>query len=127
MKKAVAVSRGRTWKREKDRQVASRARSCSPRLKGDVHDIGKKHRRCRPRAATNYEVHDPRRGMVPAETILDTAGAGRPPTVVGLSGLITPSLDQMVDAAARGWSVAAALSLPLLIGGRDHVEAAQPP
>src|SRR5205085_3168683 len=52
--------------------------------------------------------------MVPAERILDTAveeGAD----VVGLSGLITPSLDQMVDVARemerRG------MSLPLLIGG----------
>jgi len=52
--------------------------------------------------------------MVPAETILDTA-AQVGADVVGLSGLITPSLDQMVDAAhemeRRG------LRLPLLIGG----------
>jgi 5-methyltetrahydrofolate--homocysteine methyltransferase len=52
--------------------------------------------------------------MVPAEAVLDTA-AEVGADVVGLSGLITPSLDQMVDAAhemeRRG------LSLPLLIGG----------
>jgi 5-methyltetrahydrofolate--homocysteine methyltransferase len=61
----------------------------------------------------NYEVHD-LGVMVPAEVVLNTA-AEVGADVVGLSGLITPSLDQMVDAAhemeRRG------LSLPLLIGG----------
>src|SRR3954463_15326173 len=81
-------------------------------VKGDVHDIGKNIVGV-VLGCNNYEVHD-LGVMVPAETILDTArevGAD----VVGLSGLITPSLDQMVDAAhemeRRG------LTLPLLIGG----------
>jgi 5-methyltetrahydrofolate--homocysteine methyltransferase len=81
-------------------------------VKGDVHDIGKNIVGV-VLGCNNYEVHD-LGVMVPAETVLDTAlevGAD----VVGLSGLITPSLDQMVDAAhemeRRG------LSLPLLIGG----------
>ena len=53
--------------------------------------------------------------MVPADTILDTARRARARDAVGLSGLITPSLDEMVDVAQemerRG------LDLPLLIGG----------
>ena len=81
-------------------------------VKGDVHDIGKNIVGV-VLACNNYEVHD-LGVMVPAETILDTA-ARVGADVVGLSGLITPSLDQMVDAAhemeRRG------LSLPLLIGG----------
>src|SRR5258706_11195551 len=81
-------------------------------VKGDVHDIGKNIVGV-VLGCNNYEVHD-LGVMVPADRVLDTAkelGAD----VVGLSGLITPSLDQMVDAAhemeRRG------LDLPLLIGG----------
>jgi 5-methyltetrahydrofolate--homocysteine methyltransferase len=81
-------------------------------VKGDVHDIGKNIVGV-VLGCNNYEVHD-LGVMVPAETILDTA-AQVGADIVGLSGLITPSLDQMVDAAhemeRRG------LSLPLLIGG----------
>jgi 5-methyltetrahydrofolate--homocysteine methyltransferase len=81
-------------------------------VKGDVHDIGKNIVGV-VLGCNNYEVHD-LGVMVPAETVLDTA-ARVGADVVGLSGLITPSLDQMVDAAhemqRRG------LSLPLLIGG----------
>ncbi len=81
-------------------------------VKGDVHDIGKNIVGV-VLGCNDYEVLD-LGVMVPAERILDTAreeGAD----IVGLSGLITPSLDQMVDAAQemerRG------LDLPLLIGG----------
>jgi 5-methyltetrahydrofolate--homocysteine methyltransferase len=81
-------------------------------VKGDVHDIGKNIVGV-VLGCNNYEVHD-LGVMVPAEAVLDTA-AEVGADVVGLSGLITPSLDQMVDAAhemeRRG------LSLPLLIGG----------
>src|SRR5207237_5264922 len=81
-------------------------------VKGDVHDIGKNIVGV-VLGCNNYEVHD-LGVMVPAEKILDTA-AEVSADVVGLSGLITPSLDQMVDAAhemeRRG------LDLPLLIGG----------
>jgi 5-methyltetrahydrofolate--homocysteine methyltransferase len=81
-------------------------------VKGDVHDIGKNIvgvvLRC-----NNYEVID-LGVMVPAQTILDTArkeGAD----VIGLSGLITPSLDEMVrvgkEMTRQGFTV------PLLIGG----------
>ncbi|WP_211268970.1 methionine synthase [Saccharothrix syringae] len=81
-------------------------------VKGDVHDIGKNIVGV-VLGCNNYEVID-LGVMVPAAKILDTAvteGAD----VVGLSGLITPSLDEMVSVAAemqrRG------LKLPLLIGG----------
>jgi 5-methyltetrahydrofolate--homocysteine methyltransferase len=81
-------------------------------VKGDVHDIGKNIVGV-VLGCNSYEVCD-LGVMAPAELILDTA-AEQGADVVGLSGLITPSLDQMVDVARemerRG------LSLPLLIGG----------
>jgi len=81
-------------------------------VKGDVHDIGKNIVGV-VLACNNYEVID-LGVMVPAARILDTALA-EGASAVGLSGLITPSLDEMVNVAAemqrRG------LDLPLLIGG----------
>ncbi|MHB1242507.1 MAG: methionine synthase [Gaiellaceae bacterium] len=81
-------------------------------VKGDVHDIGKNIVGV-VLGCNNYEVID-LGVMVAADTILDTAvEAGA--DAVGLSGLITPSLDEMVHVAKemerRG------LALPLLIGG----------
>src|SRR3954467_11220287 len=81
-------------------------------VKGDVHDIGKNIVGV-VLGCNNYEVID-LGVMVPADRILDTA-LEEGPNVVGLSGLITPSLDEMVNVARemerRG------LDLPLLIGG----------
>src|SRR5438270_3546147 len=81
-------------------------------VNGDVHDIGKNIVGV-VLGCNNYEVHD-LGVMVPADRILDTA-AELGADAVGLSGLITPSLDQMVDVAKemerRG------LAVPLLIGG----------
>jgi len=81
-------------------------------VKGDVHDIGKNIvgvvLQC-----NNYEVID-LGVMVPAQKILDTArevGAD----VIGLSGLITPSLDEMVRVA--GEMERQGFDIPLLIGG----------
>ena len=81
-------------------------------VKGDVHDIGKNIvgvvLQC-----NNYEVVD-LGVMVPAQRILDTArevGAD----MIGLSGLITPSLDEMVNFAAE--MERQGLDIPLLIGG----------
>src|SRR5205807_325468 len=65
-------------------------------VKGDVHDIGKNIVGV-VLGCNNYEVHD-LGVMVPADRVLETA-AEVGADVVGLSGLITPSLDQMVDAA----------------------------
>jgi 5-methyltetrahydrofolate--homocysteine methyltransferase len=81
-------------------------------VKGDVHDIGKNIVGV-VLGCNSYEVID-LGVMAPAERILDTA-AEVGADIVGLSGLITPSLDEMVNVAAemerRG------LDLPLLIGG----------
>src|SRR5437660_11908527 len=81
-------------------------------VKGDVHGIGKNIVGV-VLACNNYEVHD-RGVMVPADKILDTAielGAD----VVGLSGLITPSLDEMVMVAKE--MTRRDFRIPLLIGG----------
>ncbi len=81
-------------------------------VKGDVHDIGKNIVGV-VLGCNNYEVHD-LGVMVPADRILDTAvevGAD----AVGLSGLITPSLDEMVDVAKE--MTRRGMDLPLLIGG----------
>ncbi|MEM6708177.1 MAG: methionine synthase [Pseudomonadota bacterium] len=81
-------------------------------VKGDVHDIGKNIvgvvLQC-----NNYDVID-LGVMVPLETILDTAVA-EGADVIGLSGLITPSLDEMVYVAEA--MQRRNLRLPLLIGG----------
>ncbi len=94
----------------KPRQMAGKVLMAT--VKGDVHDIGKNIvgvvLQC-----NNYEVID-LGVMVPADRILDEAVAQNV-DIVGLSGLITPSLDEMVFVAAemqrRG------MVMPLLIGG----------
>jgi 5-methyltetrahydrofolate--homocysteine methyltransferase len=81
-------------------------------VKGDVHDIGKNIvgvvLQC-----NNYEVVD-LGVMVPAAKILETARE-RNADVIGLSGLITPSLDEMVHVAEE--MEREGFDLPLLIGG----------
>jgi 5-methyltetrahydrofolate--homocysteine methyltransferase len=94
----------------KPRETAGRVVMAT--VKGDVHDIGKNIvgvvLQC-----NNYEVID-LGVMVPADRILDEAERVKA-DIVGLSGLITPSLDEMVFVAGemqrRGFSI------PLLIGG----------
>ena len=89
-----------------------RAKLVFATVKGDVHDIGKNIvgvvLRC-----NNYEVID-LGVMVPADRIIDTAVAEKA-DAIGLSGLITPSLDEMVHVA--GEMERHGLDLPLLIGG----------
>jgi 5-methyltetrahydrofolate--homocysteine methyltransferase len=88
------------------------ARVVMATVKGDVHDIGKNIVGV-VLGCNGYEVID-LGVMVPADRILDTA-VEQDCDIVGLSGLITPSLDEMVSVAKemdrRG------LELPLLIGG----------
>ena len=81
-------------------------------VKGDVHDIGKNIVGV-VLGCNNYEVID-LGVMVPADRILDTA-LEEGCNVVGLSGLITPSLDEMVNVAKE--MERRELDLPLLIGG----------
>ena len=81
-------------------------------VKGDVHDIGKNIvgvvLQC-----NGYDVVD-LGVMVPAETILETARAEKA-DIIGLSGLITPSLDEMVHVASE--MQRQGFDLPLMIGG----------
>jgi 5-methyltetrahydrofolate--homocysteine methyltransferase len=81
-------------------------------VKGDVHDIGKNIVGV-VLGCNNYEVLD-LGVMVPADRILDTA-VEEGCDIVGLSGLITPSLDEMVNVAKE--MERRELALPLLIGG----------
>jgi 5-methyltetrahydrofolate--homocysteine methyltransferase len=81
-------------------------------VKGDVHDIGKNIVGV-VLACNNYEVID-LGVMVPARKILDTARKENV-DVIGLSGLITPSLDEMVHVASE--MEREGFDIPLLIGG----------
>jgi 5-methyltetrahydrofolate--homocysteine methyltransferase len=113
MKKAVAYLIPHI-EREKDGASvrSSNGKIVLATVKGDVHDIGKNIvgvvLQC-----NNFEVID-LGVMVPAQKILDTARqAGA--EIIGLSGLITPSLDEMVHVAKE--MQRQHLTLPLLIGG----------
>lgn len=81
-------------------------------VKGDVHDIGKNIVSI-VLACNNYEVID-LGVMVPAETIIRKAVEERPDFVC-LSGLITPSLDEMAHVAAE--MEKAGLDIPIMVGG----------
>ena len=81
-------------------------------VKGDVHDIGKNIVGV-VLACNNYEVID-LGVMVPCEKILERARAEKA-DLIGLSGLITPSLDEMVHVARE--MERQGFKLPLLIGG----------
>ncbi|RDE09134.1 methionine synthase [Pelagibacterium lacus] len=81
-------------------------------VKGDVHDIGKNIVGV-VLACNNYEIID-LGVMVPSQTILDTARKENV-DAIGLSGLITPSLDEMAHVAAE--MEREGFDIPLLIGG----------
>ncbi|MCA9402124.1 MAG: cobalamin-dependent protein, partial [Candidatus Omnitrophica bacterium] len=97
---------------EKDGQSRSNGKIIMATVKGDVHDIGKNIvgvvLQC-----NNFEVVD-LGVMVPAQKILDTARELKA-DLIGLSGLITPSLDEMVHVAKEMQRLE--FDLPLLIGG----------
>ena len=113
MKQAVAylIPYIEAEKSEVENQQA-KGRIVMATVKGDVHDIGKNIvgvvLQC-----NNYEVVD-LGVMVPAEKILQTAREVNA-DIIGLSGLITPSLDEMVHVAKE--MQRQGFSLPLLIGG----------
>ena len=111
MKKAVAYLLP-FMEAEKDEKTKPQARIVMATVKGDVHDIGKNIvgvvLQC-----NNYEVID-LGVMVPAAKILETAREQKA-DVIGLSGLITPSLDEMVHVAQE--MEREGFSVPLLIGG----------
>jgi 5-methyltetrahydrofolate--homocysteine methyltransferase len=111
MKKAVAYLLP-FMEAEKSAGARPQGRVVMATVKGDVHDIGKNIvgvvLQC-----NNYEVVD-LGVMVPAEKILETARA-KEADIIGLSGLITPSLDEMVHVAQE--MERQEFHLPLLIGG----------
>ncbi|HEY6841564.1 MAG TPA: methionine synthase [Chthoniobacterales bacterium] len=113
MKKSVALLTP-YMEAERAAQVNPRAQGkvLMATVKGDVHDIGKNIVGV-VLACNNYEVID-LGVMVPAEKILETARA-EGVDVIGLSGLITPSLDEMVHMAQEMERLD--FRLPLLIGG----------
>jgi 5-methyltetrahydrofolate--homocysteine methyltransferase len=93
-----------------ERSIAGRVLMAT--VKGDVHDIGKNIVGV-VLACNNYEVID-LGVMVPAQRILETARE-RNVDIIGLSGLITPSLDEMVNVASE--MERTGFDIPLLIGG----------
>ena len=111
MKKAVAYLMP-FMEAEKSAGAKPQGRIVMATVKGDVHDIGKNIvgvvLQC-----NNYDVID-LGVMVPAAQILETAREKKA-DVVGLSGLITPSLDEMVHVAQE--MERERFKLPLLIGG----------
>ena len=102
--KAAMVASGQTVKAQGKIVVAT--------VKGDVHDIGKNIVGV-VLACNNFEVID-LGVMVPCEKILERARAEKA-DLIGLSGLITPSLDEMVHVARE--MERQGFKLPLLIGG----------
>jgi len=97
---------------EKGGRREAKGRIVMATVKGDVHDIGKNIVGV-VLACNNYEVID-LGVMVPAARILERAREENA-DIVGLSGLITPSLDEMVNVAGEMRRLG--LSVPLLIGG----------
>ena len=110
MKKAVGVLQ--PYMEAESSAARSRGKIVMATVKGDVHDIGKNIvgvvLRC-----NSYEVID-LGVMVPCDTVLRTA-VDEGADLVGLSGLITPSLDEMVFAAQE--MAGRGMTMPLLIGG----------
>ena len=98
--------------RDKSRSNSSKGKIVMATVKGDVHDIGNNIVGV-VLACNNYEVID-LGVMVPCEKILQTAKEQQV-DILGLSGLITPSLDEMVHVARE--MERENLYLPLLIGG----------
>jgi len=94
------------------REVKTQGKIILATVKGDVHDIGKNIVGV-VLACNNYEVID-MGVMVPAEKILERARTEKA-DLIGLSGLITPSLDEMVHVAREMERLE--FKVPLLIGG----------
>ncbi|MFZ4930935.1 methionine synthase [Chryseobacterium sp. Mn2064] len=111
MKKAVAYLQPYI-EAEKDGSKPANGKILMATVKGDVHDIGKNIVSV-VLGCNNYEIVD-LGVMVPAEKIIQTAIEEKV-DVIGLSGLITPSLDEMVYIASE--LERQNLNFPLLIGG----------
>ena len=111
MKKAVAILQPYI-EAEKTEGAAKSGKVLVATVKGDVHDIGKNIVSV-VMACNNYEIID-LGVMVPAEKIVETAIKEKV-DIVGLSGLITPSLEEMVHVVME--MERAGLHIPVMIGG----------
>lgn len=112
MKKAVAILQPSIEAEKTAADSAKAGKMVFATVKGDVHDIGKNIVSI-VLACNNYEVID-LGVMVPAETIVETA-VREQPDFVCLSGLITPSLDEMVH--VTDLMQEAGLKIPIMVGG----------
>lgn len=99
-------------KRQPERTKSTNGKILMATVKGDVHDIGKNIVGV-VLACNNYEILD-LGVMIPADKILDAA-IKEEADAIGLSGLITPSLDEMAHVAKE--MAKRKMTLPLLIGG----------
>ena len=117
MKKAVAKLTPYIEKENAGSGKSNAGKILLATVKGDVHDIGKNIVGV-VLSCNNYEVVD-LGVMVPADRIIETAIAEKV-DYVGLSGLITPSLEEMVHVASE--MQRRNLNLPLLIGGATTSE-----
>ncbi|MDC1259635.1 methionine synthase [Flavobacteriaceae bacterium] len=111
MKRAVAYLQP-FIEAEKDGKVEYAGKILMATVKGDVHDIGKNIVSV-VLGCNNYEIVD-LGVMVPPEKIIETA-IKEQVDIIGLSGLITPSLDEMVYVSKEMEKTE--LSIPLMIGG----------
>lgn len=102
---------------EKNSAGASSGKIIMATVKGDVHDIGK-NIVCVVMSCNNFEVID-LGVMVPAEKIVEEAIAQKA-DAVGLSGLITPSLDEMINVVKL--MEKSGLTIPVMIGGATTSE-----
>lgn len=112
MKKAVAFLEPLILKEKEKNKTSEKVKILLATVKGDVHDIGKNIVGV-VLACNNYEITD-LGVMVNAETIISKAKEINA-DVIGLSGLITPSLEEMVNVADE--MKKNGLKIPLLIGG----------
>ena len=112
MKKAVAYLLPFMEKEKSKTGVGTQGKILLATVKGDVHDIGKNIVGV-VLACNNYEIID-LGVMVPCDKILEIARL-RNVDIIGLSGLITPSLDEMVHNARE--MAREGFTIPLLIGG----------
>ena len=116
MKKAVAILQPYI-EADKKEGTTTAGKVLMATVKGDVHDIGKNIVSV-VMACNNYEVVD-LGVMVPAEQIVKKAVTEKA-DMIGLSGLITPSLEEMVNVATE--MERAGLSLPIMVGGATTSE-----
>ena len=112
MKKAVSILLPHIEEEKSDLASSSAGKILLATVKGDVHDIGKNIVGV-VLSCNNYEIID-LGVMCPLEKILDTAQKENV-DIIGLSGLITPSLEEMIAIAAEMES--RGMKTPLLIGG----------